>query len=70
MLQSPLCMPHEWSFLEEHRLTTNRGNGVSNRHQYLLVQTLSFLLHQLYLCTRRHTLGQSTRRKNRGRLID
>ena len=70
MLQSPLCMPHEWSFLEEHRLTTNRGNGVSNKHQYLLVQTLTFLLHQLYLRTRRHTLGQSTRRKNRGRLID
>lgn len=42
MLQSPLCMPHEWSFLEEHRLTTNRGNGVSNKHQYLLVQTLTF----------------------------
>ena len=70
MLQSPLCMPHGWSFLEEHRLTTNRGNGVSDKHQYLLVQTLTFLLHQLYLCTRRHTLGQSTRRKNRGRLID
>ena len=70
MLQSPLCMPHEWSFLEEHRLTTNRGNGVSDKHQYLLVQTLTFLLHLLYLCTRRHTLRQSTRRKNRGRLID